>query len=121
MTTLKQSPYKDYDKQVQDYMNNVLDCLKEDYKVIPSSWRIALDLIADNYDIYLKSKALVRKEGLSSTDSKGRLTINPSLKVMNTAQDKIQKLLSSFALTPMSKSKMKNLDTSADLYDELTE
>ena len=64
MTTLKQSPYKDYDKQVQDYMNNVLDCLKEDYKVIPSSWRIALDLIADNYDIYLKSKALVRKEGL---------------------------------------------------------
>ena len=121
MTTLRPSVYKGYDKQVQDYMTNVIDCLKEDYKTIPSSWRVALDLIADNYDIYLKSKALVSEQGLSSTDSKGRLTVNPSLKVMNTAQDKIQKLLSSFALTPLSRSKLKNLEQSGDLYEELTE
>ena len=43
--------YSKYDKQVQDYMQNVIDCLKQDYKNIPSSWRISLDLIADKgYD-----------------------------------------------------------------------
>lgn len=121
MTTLNSTVYKDYDIQVQEYMKNVIDCLKQDYKDIPASWRISLDLIADNYDIYLKAKKLVKAEGISAQDSKKNTIVNPSLKVMNTAQDKILKLLSSFALTPLSRSKMKNLETGGDLYDELVE
>lgn len=121
MTNLKTSIYKDYDKKVQEYMANVIDCLEQDYKSIPSSWRVSLDLIADNYDVYLKAKNDVMRDGIYSRDKRGNISINPSLKIMNTSQDKITKLLSAFALTPLSKSKMKNLETDGDLYEDLIE
>lgn len=104
--------YKDYDKRVQEYMQNVMDCLKQDYKDVPKSWRISLDLIADNYDIYLKARDNVMREGLIRKDNQGRTFKNQSFPLMNVAQQNIMRLMSSFALTPMSKSKMKNVDTS---------
>ena len=92
--------YKDYDSRVQEYMQNVIECLEQDYGKIPSSWRVSLDLIADNYSIYLQAKDEIQKDKMFLKD-----------------------LLKSFALTPMSKSKMKRLeedDIDADKYlDEL--
>ena len=112
--------YKDYPKQVREYMQNVVDCLIQDYKVIPKSWCVSLDLIADNYDVYLKAKKAINEDGLLRKDSHGRTFKNQNINIMNTAQDHIIRLMSSFALTPMSRSKMKNLDTTA-LRDELDE
>lgn len=111
--------YKDYPKKVQVYMQNVIDCLKQDYKDIPSSWRVSLDLIADNVDIYLKAKEDIDKNGLLRKDSHGRTFKNQCFPLMTTAQDHVIKLLQSFALTPMSRSKMRNLDTDEDIYDDL--
>lgn len=118
MTIDVKTVYKKYPKKVQEYMQNLIDCLTQDYKVIPTSWRISLDLIADNYDIYLKAKESIDKEGLIREDNQHRTFKNQNYNIMNSAQDKIIRLMSSFALTPMSKSKMKNLDTTA-LKDEL--
>lgn len=101
--------YANYPKDVQDYMSNVIDCLRQDYGEIPTSWRISLDLIADNYNIYLKAKNAIDEEGLIGTDSIGRRGRNPNVSIMNVAQRTIMDLLKSFALTPMSKSKMKSL------------
>lgn len=113
--------YKDYDEKVQEYMQNVIDCLKQDYKEIPASWRISLDLIADNYAIYLQAKNNVLKEGLIRKDSHGRTFKNQSFPLMMNTQNIIMKLLSSFALTPMSKSKMKSIDTdNFDIEDLLS-
>ena len=103
--------YSKYDKQVQDYMQNVIDCLKQDYKNIPSSWRISLDLIADNYAIYLKAKNDVMENGLLRKDTHNRTFKNQSFSLMMATQNVIMRLLSSFGLSPMSKSKMKNMDT----------
>jgi phage terminase small subunit len=111
--------YKDYDKKVQDYMQNVIDCLKQDYKEIPTSWRISLDLIADNYAIYIKAKDAVLKEGLIRKDAHGRTFKNQSFPLMMNTQQILIKLLSSFALTPMSKSKMKSIDTDDFGIDDL--
>lgn len=102
--------YKDYDIKVQEYMQNVIDCLKQDYKEIPASWRISLDLIADNYAIYLQAKNNVLNEGLIRKDNHGRTFKNQSFPLMLNTQAYIIKLLSNFGLTPMSKSKMKNID-----------
>ena len=44
------SIYYKYDTRVQEYMQNVIDCLEQDYGKIPASWRVSLDLIADNYN-----------------------------------------------------------------------
>lgn len=102
--------YKKYPEKVQKYMQNVIDCLKQDYKEIPSSWRVSLDLIADNVDIYLKAKEDIDKNGLIRKDTHNRTFKNQCFPLMTTAQDHIIKLLQSFALTPMSKSKMKNVE-----------
>lgn len=110
--------YKDYPKPVREYMQNVVDCLIQDYKVIPMSWRVSLDLIADNYNMYLKAKEAIENDGLLRKDAHGRTFKNQNINIMNVAQDHIIRLMSSFALTPMSRSKMKNLDTTA-LKDEL--
>lgn len=114
--------YSKYDKQVQDYMQNVIDCLKQDYKNIPSSWRISLDLIADNYAIYLKAKNDVMENGLLRKDTQNRTFKNQSFSLMMATQNVIMRLLSSFGLSPMSKSKMKNMDTDDfDIEDLLNE
>ena len=112
--------YKKYPKQVQEYMDNVIDCLLQDYKEIPKSWRISLDLIADNYDTYLKAKQDIDTNGLivhNKKDDGGHR--NPSFSVMNVAQDHIVRLLQSFALTPMSRSKMKNFDSEEADFESL--
>ena len=107
--------YKDYDKKVQEYMQNVIDCLKQDYKEIPTSWRISLDLIADNYAIYIKAKEAVLTEGLIRKDAHGRTFKNQSFPLMMNAEQILIKLLSNFGLSPMSRSKLKNIDI--DEYD----
>ena len=111
--------YKDYDFRVQEYMQNVFECLEQDYGKIPSSWRVSLDLIADNYSIYLQAKDEIQKDKMFSTDNYGRKFKHPAYGIMNQAQTQLKDLLKSFALTPMSKSKMKQLDNEeidADKY-----
>lgn len=102
--------YKNYPEKVQKYMQNVIDCLKQDYKEIPSSWRVSLDLIADNVDIYLKAKEDIDKNGLLRKDTHGRTFKNQCFPLMTISQDRVVRLLQSFALTPVSRAKMKNID-----------
>ena len=113
--------YKDYDLRVQEYMNNVIKCLKEDYGRIPESWRVSLDLIADNYALYLDAMDDIKKNGLLRKDAHGRTFKNQCVQIMNSAQTHLCDLLKSFALTPMSKSKMKMLETSSESEDEYLE
>lgn len=109
--------YKEYDKRVQKYMENVIKCLENDYGIIPDSWRVSLDLIADNYTIYLKAMDSIKNEELTKSDNYGRVFKNPAFGVMNQAQSQLKDLLKSFALTPMSKSKMKKLESTNDDID----
>ena len=110
--------YKNYDKRVQEYMGNVIECLKEDYGKIPESLRIALDLIADNYSIYLTALDNIKTNGLIKKDNQGRTSKNQCVQIMNNAQYQLTNLLKSFAMTPVSKAKMKSLKFMADKEDE---
>lgn len=103
--------YKDYPKKVQVYMQNVIDCLKQDYKDIPSSWRVSLDLIADNVDIYLKAKEDIDNNGLLRKDTHGRTFKNQCFPLMVTTESLVIKLLSNFGLSPMSRSKLRKYDS----------
>lgn len=108
--------YKDYNTRVQEYMNNVIKCLEEDYGKIPESWRISLDLIADNYSLYLQAMDDIKKNGLLRVDNAGRTFKNQCYTIMNSAQLNLRDLLKSFSLTPVSRAKMKAL-TKSDFYE----
>lgn len=119
MTKTIEEIYSNYPQEVREYMSNLVNCLKKDYGSIPTSWRISLDLIADNYSIYLKAKQDVDKEGFITEDRAKRERRNQNLNIMNAAQDRIIKLISAFALTPMTKGKLKKPDNVVN--DELEE
>ena len=108
--------YKDYNTRVQEYMNNVIKCLEEDYGKIPESWRISLDLIADNYSLYLQAMDDIKKNGLLRVDNAGRTFKNQCYTIMNSAQLNLRDLLKSFSLTPVSRAKMKAL-TKNEFYE----
>jgi P27 family predicted phage terminase small subunit len=109
--------YKDYNTRVQEYMNNVIKCLEQDYGKIPESWRISLDLIADNYSLYLQAMDDIKKNGLLRVDNAGRTFKNQCYTIMNSAQLNLRDLLKSFSLTPVSRAKMKAL-TKIDFNEE---
>ena len=112
--------YKNYDKRVQEYMQNVIKCLEQDYGKIPESWRVSLDLIADNYSIYLEAMDNIKQNGLLRKDNLGRTSRNQCVMIMNNAQSQLTNLLKSFCLTPMSRAKMKSLKFNDDV-DKYTE
>lgn len=99
--------YKDYDKRTIAYMQNLIEQLKQDYTVVPSSWRISLDLIADDLDLYFALKDQLKESGLYSTDGRGQTSKNPLLPQLDRVQGNIIHLISAFGATPMSKTKLK--------------
>ena len=119
MKVIRPITFDRYDEPVKEYMQNLVDCLMEDYKSIPASWLVSLELIADNYEIYLHARKDVKDNGTRIQNSRGTYIMNPSFTIMSTCQNHINKLVSSFALTPLSRSKMKSLDTSEDLYESM--
>lgn len=110
--------YSNYDKRTQEYMQNVIDCIEQDYKHIPSSWRITIDLIAMNFDMLLEAEKDIHKRGLI-VKNKYNSTKNPNIQVFNSAQSQIMKYLSTFGLTPLSKTKLKNFDAETVNIDSL--
>lgn len=116
-----QKLYSSYDKEVRAYMNDLLDSLIIQYGKIESTWKSSFRLIALNYDIIKKCEKDIQKYGIQKLDDRGRLSKNPSISVLNATQGHLYKLLSSFALNPMAKSKLKDTDTDNDLENLLND
>jgi phage terminase small subunit len=111
--------YKKYDKEVIEYMTNLIKRLESQYGQINDEWRISLDLIAFNYDIIRKCQIDIEKNGLEKLDDRGRLSKNPNIYTFNQAQGNLFKLLNSFGLNLMSKSKIKGVELETDGFDDL--
>lgn len=100
--------YKKYDKQVIEYMTNLINRLESQYGQINEEWRVSLDLIAFNINVIHKCQEDIEKNGLEKEDGRGRISKNPAISIVNQAQGNLFKLLNSFGLNLMSKSKIKN-------------
>lgn len=112
--------YQNKSAQTQEYMQILCDSIQQEYGQIDGPYLLSLDLISDNYEILLKAKEDIEKNGLKQTDSQGRPSKNDALQIFNNAQSMITKLLNNFGKTPMSKSKIKHLDTDiTDPADEI--
>ena len=99
--------YNNYPVRVQEYMENVIQCLYDDYGNIPDAWRISLDLIADHYNIYLQCLDDIKKRGIVMKGRTGEYVKNCSFTILDRSAATMRELMKSFCLTPMSKAKMK--------------
>jgi len=101
--------YADYNDRVVNYMKSLIKRLEDQYGEIDDEWLASLDLIAFNYQIIQDCKADMLKNGIEKEDKRGRLSRNPAVAVCNQAQGNLLKLLNSFGLNLMSKSKIKQI------------
>lgn len=101
--------YAEYDERVKTYMDSLIECLKEQYGEIDPTWYCSLDLIAFNYQTIQKCKEDLLIHGVEKEDKRGRLSRNPNVAVCNQAQGNLLKLLNSFGLNIMAKSKIKQI------------
>ena len=113
--------YKDYDKKVVEYMDNLIKRLTNQYGVVNEEWRVSLDLIAFNYDLICKCQQDLEKNGMDKEKSRGVLVRNPSLSTINQAQCNLMSLLNSFGLNIASKSRLGKVEVDNDeaLIDNL--
>ena len=101
--------YADYNDRVVNYMKSLIKRLEDQYGEIDDEWLASLDLIAFNYQIIQDCKKDMLEHGIEKEDKRGRLSRNPAVAVCNQAQGNLLKLLNSFGLNLMSKSKIKQI------------
>ncbi len=111
--------YKEYNKEVIEYMDNLVTVLLDKYGEIDPAWTVSLELIAFNYDIIKKCQKDIKKNGLEKTDARGRMSKNPCLMVCNQAQQNLIKFLNAFGLNISSASKIKDMVSEDDGYEDL--
>lgn len=117
--------YKDHDERTIQYMEYVVEALNAEYKSIPAYYRISLDLLADQLDVYFEAKDYIKEVGSVQRDSQGRLSKNNQHSVLQATEAKITGLLQAFALTPFTKIKMKKMkelaETEEDSFESLVD
>ena len=83
--------YKDYDERVIRYMEFVIKQIEQDYNVVPASWRVSLDLIADNLMVYFKAKDDIKANGVIHYDDRGLAHKSPSCALLNVCNQNVIK------------------------------
>jgi P27 family predicted phage terminase small subunit len=111
--------YKDYDPEVSDYMNELIDQLVNDFGDVNPSWVTALDVIGDWYGIYLDARKSLNEKGVIVTKSNGDVQKNPAFSVFTMATQQLNNAMKTFGANPMSKAKMKHYEKGTLGVDDL--
>lgn len=109
-----------YDKYTP-YVQEVIKYLIKDVD-LHENYILSLDLIADNLEMYFRSKNDILTNGFAIVNERNQTVKNPSVQVMNSTQQMLVKLLASFPSSPMSKGKLEKLNLMTDFeVDNLDE
>lgn len=104
------TPFAEYSQDTQTQMKNIITFLKEKYKTISLEWFTALNMLADNIELFNQCKQQIKNDGICITNRFGVLEKHPLLKVQTDSQIQIMKILQQFGLTPYSSSKIKTFE-----------
>lgn len=102
------------------YVKYIRQYLKEKYSKVNPEWELAIDLLADNIDMYNKCKEIVDSVGIYDYE-KGKK--NPLLGTMKETQGVMLKQIQHLGISPYALSKIKNMaaeDDTDDFIDRLT-
>lgn len=116
--------FSSYSEEVQTIMEKIVGTLVAEIgNDIPEAYDLQLQLLADSLTMYTQARDSIRKDGILITGRQGDKVKNPAISVLNSTQLFISKLIGSFGLDRMSKSKLKeNTDglSAQELLDALT-
>jgi P27 family predicted phage terminase small subunit len=96
-------------QEVKDYMLSIMSGLVNDGH-LDDSYYVGLQMIKDNYEMYIECRDKIKEEGTVRKDNLGRTFKNQHFTMMWAAERNIESLLKSFGFTLMSRSKIKAID-----------
>lgn len=106
--------YERYGDEVIKYMWSVHKFLGQKFGYISDEWYLALQMLADNLNIFFQCRNQIAEDGVYVENKFGNLDKHPLIKVQNDAQIQIVKLLNEFGLSPRSVARLKVDDNSDD-------
>ncbi len=97
-------------EKYSDYVQNTIQNLIKDVD-LHENYILTLDLIADNLEMYFLAKQDILQNGFAIVNERNQTVKNPAVQIMNSTQQMIAKLLSSFPTSPMSKARLTKLNS----------
>jgi phage terminase small subunit len=111
--------YTDRDDKVKEYMNFILESLNETYNDIPDQFIVSLDLLANMFTIMNKAYEAIEEEGLTKESKYFGKQSSTALSTYLNTQNYVGRLISSFGLTPLSKSHIRKNKEEVNVQDFL--
>lgn len=101
-----------YSKETKEMMEKVRSAIKATAGgEVPQEYEPQLVLLADNLENYKLCRDAINKEGIVVRTGKGEIKTNPLYNAMLNTQTFIQRIMTQFGLTVLSKSKIKVQET----------
>lgn len=97
-----------------EYITSIRSFLIEKFGKINKEWEGALQMLEQNFDMFLKCKKALENDGLTVRDRFGNVQKHPLIKVMQDSNIQVLKLINEFALSPKSSKKIIDTNTSDD-------
>lgn len=120
--------YKDYDKRIIEFLNNIYEDVRESNPKINNYFFVTYDLLANQLLLYFRALDAIKQDtNLSTEDSYKRQAKSPNIAILNHAHQEIMKILDDYGLSPFASAKIKRLNNVDDsesaeqLLKELTE
>ena len=103
-------------EQATQYIESVRAAITKDYGFVPPEWEMQLTQLFDMYKLYLHaSKSMETEEPIVMINAGKTSALNQNIKLMHDSIATCDKIVKSFGLSPLAKSKIgKNVAESAD-------
>ena len=103
------------DKRVDKFLSKTINTLEEQHLEITDYTKMILTMLVTQLTLYYKACDSVFKiDDITSEDSYKRKSKMPEISIMQTANDKILNLLDKISASPLSKAKIKKLNSGSD-------
>lgn len=111
--------YESKSDLVQEYMLYTINQLCEQYGEVPDQFVMSLDMLGNMLTVMTDAYELISAQGLTKEDRYRGTQSSTALQTYLNAQNYAARIISSFGLTPLSKSKIKQNKEQANIQDLL--
>lgn len=88
------------------YAKNVTEYLKRNHDVIDEHIKVLIDMLRDNYLLFLLAKKDIQDNGITVTNNRGNIDKNPSVKIQIDSEIQMLKVIAELGLSYRAESKI---------------